>query len=445
MNNTLSDFQTKILDFVIEQIRNNERRILIEMPVGSGKSSIIKAITEKLLHNRYPNSIGILLPNIGTTNHYIQILKGSLSTLQIRFDVNRRSILIHNANIFPDPEPDIYIVDEAFDAEVSDILKRTDVIVIGFYRQIHQVKRAFGKQKADYSATLSQPGDLSVANSPSTNPELQLNSILTKLAIPLESKGDLSKALMNLDVWVSDYLANENERKIQGNKTELLETIVSRKEALELFDKLLEDKQYFASIQKEEKEEKVWQDFFEKHKWIFGLNLNLYFLSSLDKKKYEQVVSGHTFNSAGKRVDGLLKSNGLMSAFHFCEIKTDTTAILHSGKAYRADSYSISSEFAGAIAQTQKTVFKAMYEIKSKQVIRDVDGYDTDEIVYNYLPHATIVIGSMNEFYKDDKLNEQRYASFELFRKSLLNIQVITFDELYARAKAIVGIAEQEF
>lgn len=438
----LRSYQVQALNLVIQAIKQGQKRILIQMPVGSGKTIVLIKAIEQIFENQHRNSVRVFFPAALLVEYYQRLLNPSTAVAPLRYEYYKRSILI--SPIISDIKGDspIYFLDEAYNLEVKEILKQKEVVVIGFYTQVNKaILKAFSKEKPDFSLTIE-----SIVGRSFSTPNLTkaiTNGILKKLAIPLDSNEGVAESLLKVDFWVNDYL-ERTKKDIKDNKTILLESVVSRKESLEEFDKLLNDEKYFAAQQKESKEEKVWQDFFEKNKWIFGLNLNLYFLSSLNGKRYEQVVSGYHFNSGGKRVDGLLKSNGLLSSFHFCEIKTHTTRILKPGAPYRGESYSISAEFAGAIAQTQKTVLKATQTIRSKEIIKDQDGFETDEVIYNYLPQATIVIGSLEEFKKNNKINEDMYSSFELFRKSILNIQIITFDELYQRAQAIVGIAETE-
>ena len=54
-----------------------------------------------------------------------------------------------------------------------------------------------------------------------------------------------------------------------------------------------------------------------------------------------------------------------------------------------------------------------------------------------YNPKGFILIGNQSEFIKDEKINEIKYSSFEMFRKNLKNIEILTYDELYQRAKFI--------
>jgi len=68
----------------------------------------------------------------------------------------------------------------------------------------------------------------------------------------------------------------------------------------------------------------------------------------------------------------------------------------------------------------------------------------TGEAVFLYQPRAFVVVGSLDEFRTDQGTNEQRFSSFELFRRNMVNPEVITFDELFERARFIVRHSEEE-
>jgi hypothetical protein len=68
----------------------------------------------------------------------------------------------------------------------------------------------------------------------------------------------------------------------------------------------------------------------------------------------------------------------------------------------------------------------------------------TGETLYLYNPKAFILIGNLNEFIKDDRINEIKFSSFEMFRKNLKNIDIITYDELYQRAFYICNKKETD-
>ena len=218
-----------------------------------------------------------------------------------------------------------------------------------------------------------------------------------------------------------------------------------RKKQLELFDKLLNDAKYFIEYKnqiKADKDESVWQKFFESNTWIFGYGLNFIFTTNIDGKKLEQVVKGFDFNSSGKRTDALLKTRGIISALCFVEIKKHDTPLIYNSKPYRADCWRISDELSGSISQLQKTVQKSIKALQTKIEIRDNVGNPTGEELFLYNPKSYVVVGSLNEFKTDNGVNEEKYSSFEIFRNSLKQPDVITFDEFYERAKYIVKSAE---
>jgi Domain of unknown function (DUF4263) len=212
-----------------------------------------------------------------------------------------------------------------------------------------------------------------------------------------------------------------------------------RKKQLDIFRQFLEDSSYFDTIkaQRECTEEALWQRFFEKKPWIFGYGLNYVYLDSLIDKKLEQVVQGRHVGAHGKRVDALMKSKGVISSLCFVEIKTHKTPLL-GGTAYRAGCWPPSSELAGAVSQVQGTVAAAMDTIRGKLTINDGDGFPTGEEAFNYAPKAYLVVGNLSALTGEHGVNQEQFRSFELFRRNTFSPEIITFDELYERAKFIV-------
>lgn len=215
-----------------------------------------------------------------------------------------------------------------------------------------------------------------------------------------------------------------------------------RKEQLEVFRNLLYTANYFEDLKtkmKIDKDESVWQRFFEKNTWILGYGLNYIFNSELDEKKLEQVSKGYDFNGSGKRVDLFMKTRGLINSLCFGEIKTHKTSLLKQLKyGYRGECWAPADELAGGIAQVQKTVQKSIENIKTKTEIKDQNGDLTGEQLYLFQPKSFLLIGSLKEFEGTKGINEDKFSSFELFRKNMFNPEIITFDELYERAKHII-------
>ncbi|MCE7733060.1 Shedu immune nuclease family protein [Vibrio campbellii] len=216
-------------------------------------------------------------------------------------------------------------------------------------------------------------------------------------------------------------------------KDEIIE-MSYRTEQLKIFEKMLKSSDVDDKVT-----ERDWQQFFERNQWIFGLGLNYIFNSSLEGEKLEKTVSGASVSGSGKRVDALLRTTGIIQSLSFGEIKTHRTKVLKNvNEPYRSDSWAISDEFAGAIAQVQRTVQNSLMNISEQLTIFDKDGYRKQDPIYLYKPKAFLVIGSLAEFKNcEGSINESKFSSFELFRRSVSDIEIITFDELYSRACAL--------
>lgn len=219
--------------------------------------------------------------------------------------------------------------------------------------------------------------------------------------------------------------------------------VAYRKRQLEVFQQLLEEPNYFEELRSKKSctDESLWQQFFEKNPWIFGYGLSYIYLSNLSEKKLEQVVQGYQMGQHGKRSDALMKTKGAISSLCFVEIKTHKTELL-SKKQYRSGCWAPSVELAGAVSQVQGTVSSATESIRSKLTIKDSDGFPTGEEAFNYSPKSYLVVGSLSEFLSEHGTSQDKFRSFELYRRNTANPEIITFDELYERARFIVHASE---
>lgn len=283
-----------------------------------------------------------------------------------------------------------------------------------------------------------------------------VNFINSILDLPLDEKASakiddekLKEILLSKDQARKMFKENEpliiEFIKHEITKSDIV-TLGYRKKQIKNFEKLLIDKDFFdktRNLFRVDSDERLWQLFFEKNTWIFGYGLNYVFNSPLENKKLEQVVAGYDFNSSGKRVDALLKSRGLINALCFVEIKTPETPLLkESKKPYRRECWHISDEIAGAISQIHRTVHKSLLNISTKTELKDELGNLTGEVVYLYQPKSYIVVGNLGQFTTQAGINEEKYSSFELFRQNIKSPEILTFDELYERAKYIIKNTE---
>ncbi|MDH6502416.1 hypothetical protein M2156_008726 [Streptomyces sp. SAI-149] len=217
--------------------------------------------------------------------------------------------------------------------------------------------------------------------------------------------------------------------------------ISNRKSQLQRFRQLLTDPEYFErERQQTAGPEAVWQGLFEENPWIFGYGLNLVACEPLNDGKLERITTGaNIFTGAGKRSDAVMRSKGFISSLLLCEIKTHLTPLL-AGTPYRPpDVYQVSRDVVGAVAQVQKTAHKALRLVTGElHKLYEDDGAPTDIEISTARPRQVLVIGSLSEFTDRGSTNPEKITSFEQYRRSIQDVEVITFDELYERACFIV-------
>ena len=216
--------------------------------------------------------------------------------------------------------------------------------------------------------------------------------------------------------------------------------LARRREMLQKFERLLADDEYFAEQRRAlGGPEKVWQTFIEENPWIVGSSIAPQFLHSWSDGRLEQTVRGFSIAGLGKRSDAVLRTAGVLSALVLAEIKHHETDLLH--KEYRPGCWSVSRELAGGVAQCQATA-DAVREHGPSLDLKSADGY-TLERIFVCRPRTVLVIGSLTEFVNaSGDIHAEKFESFERFRRGLRDPEVLTFDELFARASLLVELAD---
>ena len=243
-----------------------------------------------------------------------------------------------------------------------------------------------------------------------------------------------NEQLERLTVEDQDTLITLAQAKI--TKRDVI-ALAYRKQQLKHFHLMLTDEKYFATKIMSRTKEDVWQEFFETNQWIFGYGLTQISVSGLDGRKLEQIVAGASLASSGKRPDAFMKTRGIINSFCFAEIKHHQTDLLMKSS-YRSGTWAPSSELVGGIAQSHATVHAALRALGERYDVK-LNGDPTGEQLYGFDPRSYLVIGRLSEFVTDRGVNEDKYRSFEYFRRSVRRPEIITFDELYERAALIVA------
>jgi hypothetical protein len=177
--------------------------------------------------------------------------------------------------------------------------------------------------------------------------------------------------------------------------------------------------------------EAEWQSFFEENEWIFGHGLNYVFLSKVGDK-LEATTTGATFDQSGKRADALMRTRAQVSQYVLVEIKRSDTELLQR-TAHRPGCWAASHDLNDAVTQVQKTVFDFSRN-RFRDPLQDISGYDLDGDVYAIMPRSYLVIGNLDQIAN----HTDKIACFELYRRHIRSPEILTFDELFERAKCIV-------
>jgi len=174
--------------------------------------------------------------------------------------------------------------------------------------------------------------------------------------------------------------------------------------------------------------ENWWQDFFERNKWIFGYGLNYQILRH---EQSQPIYGGTSLNGkGGQKGDYLTFTEGDLSFTVLVEIKTPNTPLLQGSSEIRSGAWSLSKDLTDAVSQIQANI-----EMWDKQGSRQPDNMDTLEKdnIFTVQPKGIIVIGSLSQLETRSKRE-----TFQRFRKSLHGVDILTFDELFKRARFIV-------
>jgi hypothetical protein len=215
----------------------------------------------------------------------------------------------------------------------------------------------------------------------------------------------------------------------------------SRRDAVLKFRRMLDDENFFNSLVQTEgkgSKERVWQLLFEQNPWMLGVSFSNQLLTSWDHHKLEQVVDGFDISGPGKRTDALMRTAGRVRSMVFLEFKTHRTDLL--GAEYRSGCWPASTELMGGLSQIQGTVHRAVTAIGERLQSIDDGGCDVPgDFTYLIRPPSILIVGTLTQLQSNAGGDHQdKIRSFELFRRSIVDTEIITFDELYAKAKFIV-------
>lgn len=171
-------------------------------------------------------------------------------------------------------------------------------------------------------------------------------------------------------------------------------------------------------------DEEYWQNILKDNSWIISQSLSIPEILFVDKA----FLGGKSLeNKDGKIVDFTFK-NTISKNLTLIELKTPNTKLI--GKSYR-NLFSIGSELTGAIVQLldyKETVQRYYLNLVSTSK----DKFDV------FSPTVILIAGSTRD------MREKELYSFELFRREIKNVQIITYNELFGKIRILYNLLSND-
>ena len=171
--------------------------------------------------------------------------------------------------------------------------------------------------------------------------------------------------------------------------------------------------------------EEFWQQTLHKNSFVLS-QVFPFAVVILQGKAY---VGGKGIDNTQGNVADFLCANDLTRNAVLIEIKTPVTRLL-SASPYRGDVYNIQAELCGAVMQVSNDKYSLISECRdlSKKSGLDVEAFN---------PQCLVIAGNTEQF-----ADRTQSKSFELFRNSLKDVQVVTYDELFKKIAVLVDVLE---
>jgi len=230
-----------------------------------------------------------------------------------------------------------------------------------------------------------------------------------------DSAAGVDGVLNDDDVDELVEVLSDHTRRVPKERSDALAKLRGDIELVEL-DTLIER---FASMLATGEDESRWQDFFTVNPFILSFAFGYPLILVQDQAS----VGGRRISGTGNKIADFLMKNATTNNVALFEIKKPTTPLL-GGTEYRGGVYAPSSELTGSLAQVLDQRYKFT---TSFTTLRQ---WSREDEIESFAVQACLVVGTT----PDDVV---RQSSFELFRNSLRDVVVVTFDELYRRVETL--------
>lgn len=199
------------------------------------------------------------------------------------------------------------------------------------------------------------------------------------------------------------------------NKISSVLGVINLRKIIELWDR-----------EKKNSSEEYWQNLLTSNPWVISQVFS-YPVVIITDKAY---VGGKAIDNTGGNIVDFLYKNQITNHVKLVEIKTPTTKLLSA--MYRNNVFSISTELTGSINQ----VLNYREEIEKNFLALSSASACKYEVIN---PRCLLIAGS----FENEQLDDTQKKSFEIFRSELKNVEIITFDELFAKVQLLLGLLEE--
>ena len=165
--------------------------------------------------------------------------------------------------------------------------------------------------------------------------------------------------------------------------------------------------------------EDAWQVFFVENPFILSFS----FAYPLILVQDQAAVGGRKLSGSGEKIADFLLKNPVTDNVAIFEIKKPSTPLMKQVE-YRGGVYGPSSDLSGSIVQILDQRYHLASDFAAKQRASRI--YDIESFSIN----LCLIIGRT-----PDELDQAK--SFELFRHSMTDVNIVTFDELFERIKLL--------
>lgn len=171
--------------------------------------------------------------------------------------------------------------------------------------------------------------------------------------------------------------------------------------------------------------EAYWHALFKNNSWVLS-QLFAYPVVIIGDQAY---VGGKTLSNKGGNVVDFVYRNEITSGIALVEIKTPTSDLMAAKPYRRPNVFAAASELNGAIVQllTGKSSLLAEADRLSRAGAQEFAAFD---------PDCLLLVGSLSS------LSGDRLRSFELYRRGLKDVQIVTFDELRRKLGSLLTLLQ---